>query len=75
MSLVGQEPHLFTGTIRDNIVYGKEDATEQEIIEAAKAANAYDFISNAPGGFNTLVKYLFLIPTFKFPFLGLVAVS
>ena len=38
MSLVGQEPHLFTGTIRDNIVYGKEDATEAEIVEAAKAA-------------------------------------
>lgn len=56
MSLVGQEPHLFTGSIRDNIVYGKEDATEDEVIAAAKAANAYDFISTAPAGFHTLVS-------------------
>ena len=44
IALVGQEPTLFAGSIRDNIPYGKKNATEGEIIEAAKAANAHDFI-------------------------------
>ena len=44
IALVGQEPTLFAGSIQDNILYGKENATEGEIIEAAKAANAHDFI-------------------------------
>ena len=57
MSLVGQEPHLFTGTIRDNIIYGKQEATEEEIEEAARAANAWEFISKAPAGLNTLVRH------------------
>jgi ATP-binding cassette subfamily B (MDR/TAP) protein 1 len=45
IALVGQEPTLFAGSIKDNIVYGKENATETEIVEAAKAANAHEFIS------------------------------
>ena len=44
IALVSQEPTLFGGSIRDNILYGKEGATEVEMIEAAKAANAHDFI-------------------------------
>jgi len=50
---VGQMPVLFAGTIRDNILLGKPTATEQEIINAAKAANAHDFISNLHDGFDT----------------------
>jgi ABC-type multidrug transport system fused ATPase/permease subunit len=46
-------PVLFAGTIRDNILLGKPTATEQEIINAAKAANAHDFISNLHDGFDT----------------------
>lgn len=53
LSLVSQEPHLFTGSIRDNIAYGKPNASEEEIKEAAAAANALDFIQAAPSGFNT----------------------
>jgi ATP-binding cassette subfamily B (MDR/TAP) protein 1 len=44
ISLVNQEPTLFALSIRDNIAYGKEGATDAEIIEAAKAANAHNFI-------------------------------
>lgn len=44
VALVSQEPTLFAGTIRDNIAYAKENATEAEIIEAATIANAHDFI-------------------------------
>lgn len=44
IALVSQEPTLFTGTIHDNICYGKEDATEAEVIEAATLANAHEFI-------------------------------
>ncbi|KAH9321488.1 hypothetical protein KI387_016127, partial [Taxus chinensis] len=53
IGLVGQEPTLFSGTIRDNICYGKENATEAEMIEAAKAANAHDFISCLKDGYDT----------------------
>jgi ATP-binding cassette subfamily B (MDR/TAP) protein 1 len=53
IGLVSQEPTLFAGTIRDNIVYGKKDATEAEIIEAARAANAHNFISALPNGYQT----------------------
>ena len=45
MALVSQEPVLYSGTIRDNIIFGKLDASENELIEAAKAANAHTFIS------------------------------
>ncbi|KAJ1263910.1 hypothetical protein BS78_09G222300 [Paspalum vaginatum] len=54
MGLVSQEPVLFNDTIRANIAYGKEgDATEEEIIAAAKAANAHQFISALPQGYGT----------------------
>lgn len=45
MALVSQEPVIYSGTIRDNILFGKLDASEHEIVEAAKAANAHEFIS------------------------------
>jgi ATP-binding cassette subfamily B (MDR/TAP) protein 1 len=44
IGLVSQEPTLFAGTLRENIAYGKPDATETEITEAAIAANAHNFI-------------------------------
>uniref|UniRef100_A0A0E0L5B3 MDR-like ABC transporter n=1 Tax=Oryza punctata TaxID=4537 RepID=A0A0E0L5B3_ORYPU len=54
MGLVSQEPVLFNDTVRANIAYGKEgDATEEEIIAAAKAANAHQFISALPRGYDT----------------------
>jgi ABC-type multidrug transport system fused ATPase/permease subunit len=53
ISIVLQEPLLFAGTISDNIRYGRLDASEEEIIEAAKAANAHDFISRLPDGYET----------------------
>lgn len=53
IALVGQEPTLFGGTIRDNILYGRPNATESEIIEAAKAANAHTFISCLKDGYET----------------------
>jgi len=55
IGLVPQETMLFGGTIRENIVYGKLDASEEEIIAAAKAANAHDFIMAMPRGYETLV--------------------
>lgn len=45
MALVSQEPVIYSGTIRDNIVFGKVDASENEVVEAARAANAHEFIS------------------------------
>jgi ATP-binding cassette subfamily B (MDR/TAP) protein 1 len=53
IGLVSQEPTLFAGTIRENIVYGTETATEAEIENAARSANAHDFISNLKDGYNT----------------------
>jgi ABC-type multidrug transport system fused ATPase/permease subunit len=50
-----QETVLFRGTVRDNIAYGRAGATEEEIIEAAKLANADEFISRMPDGYKTLV--------------------
>lgn len=55
IGLVQQNVFLFDSTIRDNIVYGKSDATEEEIINAAKNANIYDFIMSLPEKFETLV--------------------
>lgn len=45
MALVSQEPVIFSGTVRDNIAFGKADASENEVVEAARAANAHEFIS------------------------------
>ncbi|KAH7676295.1 P-loop containing nucleoside triphosphate hydrolase protein [Dioscorea alata] len=55
MSLVSQEPVLFNDTIRANIAYGKEEATEAEILAAARAANADQFISGLQQGYDTKV--------------------
>lgn len=55
VSLVSQEPVLFSGTIAENIAMGKHGATRDEVIEAAKQANAFNFISNFPDGFDTQV--------------------
>lgn len=55
MALVPQEVILFGGTIRENIAYGKPNATFEEIVEAAKKANAFDFIESFPEGFETQV--------------------
>lgn len=53
VSYVGQETFLFSGTIRHNISVGRDNATEDEIIAAAKAANAHDFIMKMPDGYDT----------------------
>ena len=50
-----QDTHLFTGTIADNIRYGKLDATMDEVIEAAKLANAHSFIKRLPNGYETML--------------------
>lgn len=55
MSIVPQDVILFGGSIRENIAYGKPDATETEILKAAKQANAFDFINGFPEKFETLV--------------------
>lgn len=55
ISLVSQDVFLFNGTVRDNILYGRMDATEEEVIAAAKAANAHDFILELVDGYDTMV--------------------
>ncbi|ETA79700.1 ABC transporter ATP-binding protein [Youngiibacter fragilis] len=55
IGMVQQDVFLFSGTIYDNISYGKLDATYEEIVEAAKRANAYDFIMDTPDGFMTYI--------------------
>jgi ABC-type multidrug transport system fused ATPase/permease subunit len=55
ISIVLQEPLLFSGTIAQNILYGRLDATNDEVIEAAKAANAHDFIMRLPKKYDTLL--------------------
>ena len=55
IAVVSQEPFLFNGTIRENILYGRLDATEAELAEAAEAANAAEFIQRLPKGFDTEV--------------------
>ncbi|MEA4912823.1 MAG: ABC transporter ATP-binding protein [Oscillospiraceae bacterium] len=55
LGIVLQDVNLFTGTVRDNIRYGKLDATEQEIVAAAKLANAHDFIMMLPQGYDTVL--------------------
>ncbi len=56
LGLVLQDTHLFTGTVMDNIRYGKLDVTEEEVIRAAKLANAHDFIMKLPNGYQTQLK-------------------
>lgn len=56
ISIVLQDTHLFTGTIADNIRYGKLDATMDEVIEAAKLANAHSFIKRLPNGYDTMLS-------------------
>lgn len=56
MGIMTQDNFLFTGTIRENIAYGKLDATDDEIIAAAKAVHAHDFITKLPEGYNTKLE-------------------
>ena len=56
LGIVLQDTNLFTGTVKDNIRYGKLDATDEEIIKAAHIANAYDFIMRLPNGFDTMLE-------------------
>jgi subfamily B ATP-binding cassette protein MsbA len=53
MGIVSQDTFLFNTSVRSNIAYGREDVTEDEVIEAAKRANAYEFIVQLPQGFDT----------------------
>ncbi len=55
-SMVLQDTWLFYGTIYDNIAYGKEDATMEEVVEAAKAARIHDYIESLPAGYHTLLS-------------------
>ncbi len=55
IGIVSQETYLFNGTIRDNLLYAKPDATEEELIEACKRANIYDFIEKQETGLDTIV--------------------
>ena len=56
LGIVLQDTHLFTGTVKENIRYGKLDATEEEVIAAAKLANAHSFIKRLPQGYDTMLK-------------------
>jgi len=58
ISVVTQEPILFNETVRDNIAYGRPDATEEQIVTAAKAAFAHDFVQRFPQGYDTLIGEL-----------------
>ena len=55
LSVVIQDTHLFTGTIADNIRYGRLDATDEDVKAAAKVANAHSFIRRLPDGYNTVL--------------------
>ena len=55
IAMVLQDTHLFTGTVMENIRYGRLDATDEEVIEAAKTASAHSFISRLPDGYNTML--------------------
>ena len=56
LGVVLQDVNLFTGTVMDNIRYGRLDATDEECVEAAKIANAHDFITRLPEGYNTMLS-------------------
>ena len=55
LGMVLQDPHLFTGTVMDNIRYGRLDATDEECIKAAKLVSAHDFIKRLPDGYDTQI--------------------
>jgi subfamily B ATP-binding cassette protein MsbA len=55
IGIVPQETHLFSGSVRENLRYGKLDASEDELMAAARAANAEEFIARLPQGYDTLV--------------------
>lgn len=55
IGIVQQDVYLFTGSVKENIAYGKPGASDEEIIEAAKKANIHDFIMSLPDGYNTFV--------------------
>lgn len=55
IGIVQQEVYLFAGTVYENILYGKPSATREEVIEAAKCANAHEFISQLPDGYDTYI--------------------
>ncbi|RPJ49489.1 MAG: ATP-binding cassette domain-containing protein, partial [Chloroflexi bacterium] len=55
ISIVLQDVFLFHGNVRENILFGRPDATEEEMIEAARVANAHDFIMTLPDGYDTLI--------------------
>lgn len=55
IGIVQQDVFLFTGTIKDNILYGKHDATDEEVIRAAKRANIHEFITKLPDGYDTYI--------------------
>ena len=56
IAVVLQDTHLFTGTVRENIRYGKLDATDEEVVQAAKTASAHSFIMRLPDGYDTLLE-------------------
>ena len=56
IAMVLQDTHLFTGTVMENIRYGRLDATDEEVIQAAKTASAYSFIMRLPAGFDTVLE-------------------
>ena len=55
LGMVLQDVNLFTGTIKENIRYGNENASDEEVIEAAKLANAHNFITHLPQGYDTMI--------------------
>ncbi|MBR1663627.1 MAG: ABC transporter ATP-binding protein [Ruminococcus sp.] len=55
LSMVLQDTHLFTGTVMDNIRFGKLDATDEEVIKASKLANAHSFVKHLPEGYDTMI--------------------
>ena len=56
IAMVLQDTHLFTGTVRENIRYGRLDATDEEVVEAAKTASAHSFIMRLPNGYDTMLE-------------------
>jgi ABC-type multidrug transport system fused ATPase/permease subunit len=72
IGVVGQEPVLFATTVRENIRYGREDATEHEREDAAREANAHDFISKLP---EVYLLHIFLIASLKNFLMKLISVG